>query len=444
MVNRLHAYMNGVKVGVLEKRSNGAHVFTYESDWISASNGRPISLSMPLRTDAYTGSEVINFFDNLLPDNQKIRDRIAARHKADTKQPFDLLAKVGRDAVGAITLVPEGFDVADHRAITAKALSEEELVRILKGYMENAPLGMLEEEDDFRISIAGAQEKTALLFHDGRWMLPQGMTPTTHIIKLPIGEIVSQSNVIDLSASVDNELICMRLAKAFGIETANCDIIHAGDVRALSVERFDRKLSSDKSYYLRLPHEDFCQVKGIPSARKYESDGGIGVEDAIDILRYSYETNDTVTFVRSQILFWLLAAIDGHGKNFSVSIAANGRYQLAPLYDIISAYPLTGGRGLSERKFKMAMSLNGTSGRKWKWHQFQPRHFVETFHSMNVPNIRRQQVDSLLEEFASTAESVIDSVGNSLPADIDEDVRDKIFEGLLKTVKKIRLAEKSN
>ncbi|PFG45974.1 serine/threonine-protein kinase HipA [Vibrio sp. ES.051] len=442
MVNRLHAYMNGIKVGVLEKRPNGAHVFTYDSDWISAPNGRPISLSMPLRKDAYTGSEVINFFDNLLPDNQQIRDRIAARYKADTKQPFDLLAKVGRDSVGAITLVPEGVDAEDHRTITAKALSEEELVRILQGYMEDAPLGMLKEEDDFRISIAGAQEKTALLFHNGRWMLPQGMTPTTHIIKLPIGEIVSQNNVIDLSASVDNELICMRLAKAFGIETANCGIIQAGNVRALSVERFDRKLSSDSGYYLRLPHEDFCQAKGIPSARKYESDGGIGIEEAVDILRYSYEINDTVTFARSQILFWLLAAIDGHGKNFSVSIAASGRYQLAPLYDIISAHPLTGGRGLSERKIKMAMSLRGTSGRKWKWHQLQPRHFEDTFHTMNVPNIRREKVRLLLDEFESTARAVIDSVGNSLPPDINESVRDKIFNGVLKTVKKIQLTKK--
>ncbi len=55
------------------------------------------------------------------------------------------------------------------------------------------------------ISVAGAQEKTALLRIGNDWCIPKGITPTTHIIKLPIGEIRQPNATLDLSQSVDNE-----------------------------------------------------------------------------------------------------------------------------------------------------------------------------------------------------------------------------------------------
>nr|WP_274601386.1 type II toxin-antitoxin system HipA family toxin [Vibrio sp. S17_S38] len=401
---------------------------------IESDNTRPISLSMPLRGDAYTGNEVINFFDNLLPDNQNIRERIVSRYGAETVQPFDLLSKVGRDAVGAITLIPESEVIPNNKVIEGSELDENRLSTILRGYLDEAPLGMLQSEDDFRISIAGAQEKTALLKQGSKWYIPHGLTPTTHIIKLPIGEIETSNNILDLSNSVDNELVCMRLSQAFGIPTANCDILIANDMRVLAVERFDRKLSSSKKFYLRLPHEDFCQVNSLSPAKKYESDGGIGIADIMNTLSYSSEPQDRQTFMRSQILFWLLAAIDGHAKNFSLRIGAGGKFALAPLYDIISAYPLIGGRGLHERELKMAMSLKASKGRKRKWHQIQPRHFSDTAKEVSF---KTHDLNILLEEFADTTEKVIESVSSGLPDGINEDVRDKIFAGLVKTSGKI-------
>lgn len=432
-MSNLIVLMNGQRVGLFTKARNGAHSFIYDRTWIESDNTRPISLSMPLRGEAYKGDEVINFFDNLLPDNQKIRERIVSRYGAQTAQPFDLLSKVGRDAVGAITLISESEAIPNHKVIEARELDENGLSKILKGYLDNAPLGMLKEEDDFRISIAGAQEKTALLKQGDKWYIPHGLTPTTHIIKLPIGEIQTSSHTLDLSNSVDNELICMRLSQAFGIPTANCDILIANEIRALAVERFDRKLASSKEFYLRLPHEDFCQVYGQPSANKYESDGGIGITEIMNTLSYSSEPEDRKTFMRSQILFWLLAAIDGHAKNFSLSIGVGGKYSLAPLYDILSAYPLIGGRGLNERDLKMAMSLKATKGRKKNWFKIQPRHFVDTAKEVSF---KTRDLNILLEEFSDTAQQVIESVANSLPEGINEEVRDKIFGGLLKTVKK--------
>ena len=138
------------------------------------------------------------------------------------------------------------------------------------------PLGQEESGDDdaFRISLAGAQEKTALLWHKGAWHRPTGATPTTHILKLPIG--VSPQG-IDLSTSVENEWLCAQIVREYGIPVAPCRIETFGERKTLVVERFDRQLAADGAWWLRLPQEDFCQSTATPPALKYENDGGPGI-----------------------------------------------------------------------------------------------------------------------------------------------------------------------
>src|SRR3990167_7349310 len=109
----LDVYMNGYKVGEFTRATNGAHEFRYVSEWLDLPGNRPISMSLPLRIQAYKGVEVYNFFDNLLPDNQKIRERIQARYKSLSLQPFDLLESIGKDCVGAIQIVPHGQEIYD-------------------------------------------------------------------------------------------------------------------------------------------------------------------------------------------------------------------------------------------------------------------------------------------------------------------------------------------
>ncbi|NMU52584.1 HipA domain-containing protein, partial [Vibrio parahaemolyticus] len=106
--------------------------------------------------------------------------------------------------------------------------------------------GMLEEEDDFRISVAGAQEKTALLRFNEQWCIPKGNTPTTHIIKLPIGEIQQAQATLDLTDSVENEFLCIELARELGFQVPKVEIIQTSEVKALAVERFDRRWNRDK------------------------------------------------------------------------------------------------------------------------------------------------------------------------------------------------------
>ena len=321
-----------------------------------------------------------------------------------------------------------GTAIDDIKQINYKKLSISELGKILTGYLAGAPLGMIEDEEDFRISIAGAQEKTALLFMDEQWCLPMDATPTTHIIKLPIGLIKSHSFSIDLSDSVENEFICTLIAREFGLPVPKCFIIQVGEINALAVERFDRKYSSDKSWIMRLPQEDFCQALNIPSARKYENQGGPTISDIMLFLLGSSDAeNDRYLFMKAQVLFWLLAATDGHAKNFSLFIEPEGRYRLTPFYDILSLYPAIGLGGLHSKSAKLAMGLVGTKGKKYNVEQIFPRHFYQTAKAVGFEQDKMKQI---FAEFAETIEIVIARVNMILPEGFPAHIRDPILNGL--------------
>ena len=261
----------------LADSARGDMELLYDAGWKQSSVGRPLSLSLPFGVgDAPLRGERINhYFDNLLPDSDVIRRRLAARFGIATTEPFDLLAALGRDCVGAVQLlgeddVPTGLDRID-----GTPLSDDDVARVLDHTSGVAVAAG--DDDDFRLSLAGAQEKTALLFHDGRWMRPHGATPTTHILKLPLGLVGNKR--ADLTASVENEWLCLAILRAFGLPAANAEIVQFGAYKVLSVERFDRALHRDGGWLLRLPQEDFCQALGVPPHLKYESHGGPGVPD---------------------------------------------------------------------------------------------------------------------------------------------------------------------
>ncbi|KJF98797.1 type II toxin-antitoxin system HipA family toxin [Photobacterium leiognathi] len=423
----LKVAMNGILVGSLTKASSGAISFQYDPSWLSRPGARAISLSMPLRHDAYHGDIPYNFFDNLLPDNEEIRSRIQSRFQAATKRPFDLLSKIGSDCVGAIQLYSQQHSLQDVRQIQTEPLTEARMAQVLRGYQSDAPLGMLDDMDDFRISIAGAQEKTGLLWYQDQWHLPLGSTPTSHILKLPIG-ILPHKN-IDLSDSCENEWLCLKIAAAFGFEVNDANIIYVEEVKALALTRFDRRWSQDGSWLMRLPQEDMCQALGVAPALKYESDGGPNIASIMQFLLGSRtSTQDREMFFKAQILFWLLAAIDGHGKNFSLFLEPESRYSMTPLYDIISAYPLMDSNSIPKQKAKMAMALTGTK-KYYKWQTIQPRHFLSTAKAVGFST---QRANELMSEMKTQAPSAIEKVRQQLPNDFPTEISESIFNGVLK------------
>src|SRR5690554_96386 len=434
-MQKLDLYMNGIKVGEYTQSRSGANHFSYDKVWLESPGRRSISLSLPLRAAHYIGPEAYNYFDNLIPDNREIRERVVAHFRAKSTEPFDILAEIGRDCVGAIQLIPHGSQAPNVKRIEATPLTDKNVAKILKGYQSKAPLGMIEETADFRISLAGAQEKTALLFHRGKWHLPLGATPTTHIIKLPIGEIKSHDRVIDMTHSVENEYLCLKIAKAYGFEAAECEIITPDNIKALAVKRFDRKLSSDGTWIMRLPQEDFCQVTGTSPARKYESDGGPTILNIMnELLGSSNPAKDRHFFMRAQVLFWLLGATDGHAKNFSIFIERQNQYRLTLLYDILSAFPAISKKGLHEKDLRLAMSLRGSQGRKYECRMIRRRHFLQTAREVGFSEA---SMNEILDEMASLTESVIQKVTHELPAEFPSYIAEPIFEGMRRYARKL-------
>jgi len=425
---KLYIYMNGYEVGEYIQSGSGAQEFSYFDTWLERSNAIPISISMPLTDRNHKGPAVYNYFDNLLPDSMEIRNRIQARFGARTNQPFDLLANIGRDCVGAIQLLSQRVEV-DVKKIEGTKLSEMEIAEELRNY-KSLPLGM-SKDLDFRISLAGAQEKTALLKHREKWYRPEGVTPTTHIFKLPIGRIEHAG--IDLSDSVENEWLCMEIMRGFGLPVPLVSIEEFEDIKVLVVERFDRELSIDRSWIIRHPVEDMCQANGIAPALKYESEGGPGIFPIMDLLKSSiYPEDDRKQFMKSVFLFWLLGAIDGHAKNFSIFLKQRGRFQLTPLYDVISAYPLAAKLEVEIKKIKMAMALEGKN-KHYLWQKIMPRHWFDEAKKVDFPTTEMQ---SIIDKALGNLEPVIDQVQSNLPEGFPEEISKPVFQGMLEARQK--------
>lgn len=408
----LNVFLNGRHVGVLRRESTGAIDFQYAGVWLGWDNAFPVSLSLPLREDRYIGAPVINVFDNLLPDSDAIRKRVAERVGAGGTDAYSLLTALGHDCVGALQFLPDGIDPGKAGTTEGKPVTDEEIASIVNN-LAAAPLGM-DQDEDFRISIAGAQEKTALLRKNGRWFKPAGTTATTHILKPQIGQL---PNGIDLSHSVENEYFCLKLLAALGIPTANTEIADFGNKRTLIVERFDRLWTKDNRL-LRLPQEDICQALSVPPTRKYQSDGGPSMRDIIELLKGSDTPDeDIATFMRACMIFWLLGATDGHAKNFSITLGPGGRFRLTPLYDVLTAQPSLDAGQIQQKKFKLAMSVG--KNRHYLVNSIMPRHFLQT---AELAGIGAPLMQALFEDLAATALDKTDAVISTLPRTFPEEL----------------------
>ncbi|MBN1448515.1 MAG: type II toxin-antitoxin system HipA family toxin [Bacteroidetes bacterium] len=431
---QLELWMNGEHVGFWRVTASGRHELGYSESWLASPLARPISLSLPLQApdDVHRGSVVEFYFENLLPDDPGIRGRIQRRFSVRSTRAFDLLTEIGRDCVGALQLVPGDADPQIVNVITGDEICEAEIAALLRD-VRDPEFSDDRRREAFRISIAGAQEKTALLFHQGRWFIPRGTTPTTHILKLPLGEVGRRR--IDLSDSVANEWLCARILKAYGQEVAESSILQFEDQNVLAVERFDRGLSQDASWIIRHVQEDLCQVFGVSPEAKYESEGGPGIVRIMDVLRGSADAGrDRRSFFRSQILFWLLCAIDGHAKNFSIRIGPRGTFSSTPLYDVVSAWPVIGrgARKLALQEVHMAMSVKGKS-RHYRWDHIHRRHWQSTARLCGFD----AEIDFVIDDIVEQTPAVLDLVHSEIPASFPAHIAHPILGGIRKAAKRL-------
>jgi len=424
----LRVLLNNRLVGRLQKEPSGAIYFRYDESWLSKGNATPVSLSLPLRDDAYKGERVAAVFENLLPDSEMLRRRVAERVGAKGIDAYSLLSQIGRDCVGALQFIPDGYDaVSDATDITGKIISNEEIEKLLKNLVR-APLG-LDLNQDFRISVAGAQEKTALLRHKGKWWKPHGTTPTTHILKPQIGIL---PNGVDLSNSVENEYYCLKLMAAFGLQVNAAEMKVFGKTKTLVIERFDRQ-RTDKGRLLRVPQEDCCQALSCPPSRKYQNEGGPGMVDILKLLNAGdTPAEDQKAFLKSQILFWLIGGTDGHAKNVSIFLGPGGRFHLTPFYDVLTSQPSLDARQIERKQMKLAMSVG--ESRHYRIDEIKGRHFIQTVERAGLPG---SLAVAALEEVAKAGESAMKKVEKELPSGFPKKIHASVKAALTSRLQSI-------
>lgn len=429
----LNVFLNNRLVGRLNKQASGAIEFAYDRSWLDWEHALPVSLSLQLREARYMGHAVTAVFDNLLPDAAPIRTRVAERVGADGTDAYSLLSRIGRDCVGALQFLPDGDEMAVAGALSGEVLDEAAIEAILLD-LARTPLG-LHGDDAFRISIAGAQEKTALLRDGDRWLRPVGTTPTTHILKPQIGHIETSSGTIDLTNSVENEWYCLKLLEAFGLEVNRVELACFGRIRVLVIERFDRLHTRD-GRLMRLPQEDCCQALSVPPTRKYQSEGGPGIVDIVKLLGASDRPGaDQLAFFKAQIIFWLIGATDGHAKNFSLALLPGGRFHLTPFYDVLTAQPSVDSRQVPQKAFKLATSIGGG---RYRIADIHGRHFVEIGRAAGLgPAIVRQA----LGEVRASAEQLTARMEAVLPRDFPDAIHTSVQRAVASRLERLATAE---
>ena len=439
----LYLWMNGNFVGTWSMKARVGETLQYDNSWITSEYGRPLSLSLPFTpgNQPHQGEVVRAYFENLLPDSKDILERVARRFKTGSTQAFTLLAEIGRDCVGALQILPDSTPPVDLQTLQALPLDEAEVAQVLRNTLAPTMLvGQDNHEIDFRISIAGAQEKTALLWFNQQWCLPQGSTPSTHIFKLPLGLVGNLK--FDMRDSIENEWLCSQILRAYGLPVAGTQILQFEEMKVLAVERFDRRWvenDDDGKWLLRLPQEDMCQATGTPPYLKYESDGGPGIDTIMTLLATSKDPKrDQRIFFQAQVLFWMLAATDGHAKNFSIFLHPSGAYELTPLYDVLSAYPIigTGANQLSPYKAKMAMAIRSKNPH-WVIRDIMRRHWLAVGERHGVIAPDGGGVDAVLDDLVSQTPTVVDTVRDLLPENFPMHVAESIFTGLQTAASKL-------
>lgn len=262
--------------------------------------------------------------------------------------PFTLLGTpIGADCAGAVRFArPERTAEALSRQGNVTWLTDDDMAELITG-LSRDPANWLGAAFNGQFSLAGAQSKTALLYRDGRWGIPSGATPTTHILKPAIAGLAGH----DI-----NEHLCLDAARRAGLVTVSSRVLMFGDVSAIVVDRYDRLLNGGT--VARIHQEDLCQALSVPPTRKYQNEGGPGPKDIADVLRRAMPTPQASQAVRrfadALIWNWLIGGTDGHAKNYSLLLYRNV-VRLAPFYDIASALPY----GDHEKKLRLAMKVGG-------------------------------------------------------------------------------------
>ncbi|MFT7473498.1 MAG: serine/threonine-protein kinase HipA [Verrucomicrobiales bacterium] len=352
----LTVLLEGKPIGNVERLATGALRLRYDEGYRDDPTATLLSVSMPSAEAVHGDARLTPWLWGLLPDNADVLARWGRYFGVSVASPFPLLGtQVGHDCAGAVQFcTPDEVDELVGAGGEITWLTEAEIASRLRTLRTDST-SWLGPGFTGQFSLGGAQAKTALHYAPakettdgirGRWGVPTGSVPTTHILKPAVAGYEAQ-NI--------NEHLCLAAAKALGLPAANTRIETFEDETAIVVERFDR--ATRDGTLLRVHQEDLCQALSIPPARKYQSDGGPTPGQITELIRSTIPGPDAETdvwrFVDALVFNWLIAGTDAHAKNYSLLLAGN-QIRLAPLYDIASILPYDDSDGY---KVKLAMKV---------------------------------------------------------------------------------------
>jgi len=386
MTRELIAIIEGREMGRVARDKTGKLSFTYNEEWRNAPDAFPLSISMPLALSEHGNAKIDPFLWGLLPDNANVLDHWGRRFHVSARNVFGLIANVGEDCAGAVQFVqPERLDaILGQTPPEIEWLDDAAVAERLRTLRADHSAWRI-PRDTGQFSLAGAQPKTALLFENGRWGVPSGRVPTTHIFKPPTG---------DLDGHVENEHFCLELARALGLPVVDSRIMRFQDEIAIVVERYDRVRT--ETGLRRVHQEDMCQAFAIPPTRKYQSEGGPGIRDIVELLTANSTSHaeDVATFLDSVAYNWLIVGTDAHAKNYALLIGAEGRIRLAPLYDVASVLPYP---DIDVEKVKLSMKLGG----EYRLRNITLHHWRELAAELHVdPDAMTARVDSFAAQLS--------------------------------------------
>ena len=389
----LRVYINDKFEGILSNDENGKFAFQYDKSAKMA-----LSLSLPKREEIFLNEYCNGFFNGLLPEAEETRRMLGQKYSINPNNDFAILQAIGYDCPGAVSFLGETDEnnLAEYYEIKGENIDEVELEKFINN-LPNKPLGT--GAKNLRLSLAGAQTKTAVLLINNEITLPEKFTPTTHILKPMIK---------GLKETVENEYICMKTAEKIGIKVPNIEIRNAGKTNFLLIERFDREILAGK--IKRLHQEDFCQAKNIASAYKYENDGGINFKDAFEILRKTSNVATSIKqFLNLLIFNFLILNNDAHGKNFSIIHKENGDIEFAPAYDILCT------KAYSKMTRNMAMEIGGC----YNVGNVTPVHFKRLANEVGISyplfsNLIKEQCEILPDILRDVSSSFENKIGDKM------------------------------
>ncbi|KTD48850.1 HipA protein, DNA binding regulator [Legionella rubrilucens] len=372
-IKTLDVYLNQTLTGELSIDNDGDMLFVYDENYLGAKESLPLSQSLPLQKKAFAAKECRPFFNGILPESH-LRASIARQLGISERNDFALLAAIGGECAGAVSLLPPSMHFTDLKP-DYRLIDDNAVVEILQTMVQKP---LLAGEDGIRLSLAGAQDKLAVAVINGHLAIPMNGAPSTHILK-PINR--------DFPSLIENEWFCLNLARKIGLNAVEAELCYAEDVPYLLVKRYDRIVQGNTIQ--RLHQEDFCQAMGIPSEKKYQREGGPGLKECFQLLKYasSIPAIDIKILLQGVLFNLIIGNNDAHGKNFSLLYSAKN-VRLAPFYDMISTVYY------SSLTTKMAMKI----GSKYEFEGLFPRHIEQMAEEAGLsPSLVLKETSSMID-----------------------------------------------